>query len=60
MEQGKIFAGQIDERLNLIFDPTLPELETKFEEKNGLIDQCDDLFDGQEEKIKAIDANLLE
>ncbi len=38
VEQGKVFAGQIDERLNLILDPTLPELEAKFEEKNALID----------------------
>lgn len=58
MDAGKVFAAQIDERLNNILDPILPELEEKYEEKNGLIDECDDLFDACEEKLKTIDVNL--
>lgn len=58
MNEGKVFAEQIDERLNNILDPTIPELDAKYEEKNGLIDECDDLFDTQEEKLKTIDAAL--
>lgn len=57
---GKIFSQQIDERLNLILEPTIPELEEKYDEKNKLIDQCDDLFDSLEEKLKVTDANTLE
>lgn len=58
VNDGKLFAEQIDERLNNILDPTIPELDAKYEEKNGLIDECDDLFDVCEEKLKSIDANL--
>lgn len=58
VNEGKVFAEQIDERLNNILDPTIPELDAKYDEKNGLIDECDDLFDGCEEKLKGIDANL--
>ena len=58
INDGKVFAAQIDERLNNILDPTIPELDAKYEEKNALIDECDDLFDLCEEKLKAIDANL--
>lgn len=55
---GKLFAEQIDERLNNVLDPTIPELDAKYEEKNALIDECDDLFDLCEDKLKSIDANL--
>jgi chromosome segregation ATPase len=58
VNEGKLFAEQIDERLNNILDPTIPELDAKYDEKNGLIDECDDLFDICEDKLKAIDANL--
>lgn len=55
---GKIFAGQIDERLNLVIDPLIPEIEAKYEDKNALIDECDDLFDNCEEKLKAVEGKL--
>jgi hypothetical protein len=58
--EGKVFAEQIDERLNNILDPTIPELDAKYDEKNALIDECDDLFDTCEEKLKNIDINLQE
>jgi hypothetical protein len=60
VNDGKIFAEQIDERLNNILEPTIPELIAKYEEKNGLIDECDDLFDVCEDKLKNIDTNLNE
>jgi chromosome segregation ATPase len=58
--EGKVFSGQIDERLNLIIDPILPEIEQKYEDKNALIDECDELFDNCEDKIKGIEAKLDE
>lgn len=36
----------------------MPEIEAKYEEKNNLIDQCDDLFDKLEERLKETDANI--
>jgi len=60
VNDGKIFAEQIDERLNIILDPTIPELDQKYDEKNGLIDECDDLFDACEEKIKLIESNMAD
>jgi len=32
----------------------------KYDEKNNLIDECDDLFDVCEDKLKGIDANLTD
>ena len=58
VNDGKLFAAQIDERLNTILEPVIPELDAKYEEKNKLIDECDDLFDACEEKLKSIDAGL--
>jgi predicted nucleic acid-binding Zn-ribbon protein len=60
VNEGKLFAEQIDERLNLILNPTIPELEAKYEEKNALIDECDEKFDGCEAKIKTVEAGLIE
>ena len=55
-----MFAGQIDERLNLLIEPILPEIEAKYEDKNAIIDECDDLFDNCEDKIKKIEGKLDE
>jgi chromosome segregation ATPase len=58
VNEGKEFAADIDERLNNIINPSLPEIEAKYDSKNDLIDQCDDLFDSCEERLKSIDTKL--
>jgi len=40
----------------LLLEPILPEIEQKCEDKNALIDECDDLFDNCEDKIKKVEA----
>jgi len=42
---AKTFAGQIDKRLDVLCNPIVENLRKKYFEKNGLIDDCDDLFD---------------
>ena len=56
--EGKIFAKQIDERLNIVLDPTVPSLEAKYDEKNSLIDDCDELFDKCEDKFKEMEVEV--
>ena len=43
--QAKGFAGEINERLDNPMDPTLLQLKDKFMVKNGVIDECDEVFD---------------
>ena len=56
--EGKLFAKQIDERLNIVLDPTIPEVEAKYDEKNALIDECDELFDKCELKFKELEVDM--
>lgn len=60
VNEGKIFAGQIDERLDNLLDPTIPEVQEKYDIKNALIDQCDELFDQVEAKIKDAEAEICD
>jgi DNA repair exonuclease SbcCD ATPase subunit len=49
---AKTFAGQIDKRLDVLCNPMVENLRKKYFEKNGLIDDCDDLFDKCQQLIK--------
>jgi len=60
VNDGKVFAVQISDRLDNILDPTIPEVEAKFVEKNALIDDCDELFDKCEDKLKGTEAKLAD
>jgi len=60
VNEGKVFAGQIDERLDNLLDPTIPEVQEKYDIKNALIDQCDELFDQVEAKIKDAEAEICD
>lgn len=42
---AKTFAGQIDKRLEALCNPLVENLRKKYHDKNGLIDDCDDLFE---------------
>ncbi len=55
IKEAKDFAQDIDERLDKLLEPTLPDLKDKYNEKNQLIDECDDLFDKANEKINTLD-----
>lgn len=57
---GKVFAAQIDERLDKILDPTIPEIEAKYDEKNALVKKCDDLDAQLDEKMAELDEELKE
>jgi chromosome segregation ATPase len=58
INHGKTFAEQIDERLNALLDPTIPDIDEKYETKNALVDECDDIYDSVEKKIKDAEARL--
>lgn len=58
VDQGQLFADTIDEKLTTLLDPTIPDIRNKYDEKNKLIDKCDELFDRLEEELKVLEANL--
>jgi hypothetical protein len=58
--EGKLFAKQVNDRLDAVMSPVLLEIETKYDEKNALIDECDDLFDKCEAKFKELEVDMNE
>jgi len=45
IEAAKEFSAEIDEVLDGILDPAIPEIKEKYTDKNQSIDECDELFD---------------
>lgn len=45
IESAKEFSAEIDEILDSVFDPSIPEIKQKYTDKNQSIDECDELFD---------------
>lgn len=45
---GREFALEIHVRLDSILDPALAEIREKYNYKNELLDECDELYDGAE------------
>jgi len=60
INQGKTFAGDINERLDNILDPTIPSLKEKYTDKNQAIDECDELFDKANALIDRLDGTCDE
>ena len=58
IEEAKDFAQDIHERLDKILEPTLQDLKDKYDEKNQLIDECDELFDKANAQIDRLDADI--
>mmetsp|Transcript_21886 Transcript_21886/g.33965 ORF Transcript_21886/g.33965 Transcript_21886/m.33965 type:complete len:500 (-) Transcript_21886:2632-4131(-) len=56
--EAKDFAQDISDRLDNIHEPTIQDLKDKYNEKNQLIDECDDLFDKANEKINTLDNQI--
>lgn len=56
---GKAFAEDINDRLDGLMTPTIPDVREKYTQKNATIDQCDEAFDkanaaiGQQEEVLA-------
>jgi hypothetical protein len=42
---GKVFAVEINERLDGLMEPILSNLKEKYTAKNAVIDECDEVFD---------------
>jgi hypothetical protein len=51
-------AALIDDRLNHILDPTLPQIIHKYDEKFKVVEKCDELFDKCEEKLRGMEAEI--
>ena len=60
VNDGKKFAGQVDERLDGVLDPTIPVTRQKYDDKNALIDECDAIFDQNEEKFLKMEEKLAD
>ena len=45
INNGKTFLIDINERLDYLLEPTIPDLKQKYIDKNLNIDECDQLFD---------------
>ena len=52
---GKEFAADIDERLDALLDPAIPDIKDKYTEKNQAIDECDELFEKANTQIDRLD-----
>jgi len=60
VKDAKVFGVQINDRLDSVLDPTLLDIDDKYEEKFGLVDNCDELYDDLIEKIKDIEGGLVD
>ena len=52
---GKVFATDINERLDILIDPTIYNIKDKYTDKNQAIDECDELFDKANAMIDKLD-----
>lgn len=59
IEAAKEFSAEIDEVLDGILDPAIPEIKEKYTDKNQSIDECDELFDKANAQIDRL-GNVLE
>ena len=57
---AKEFGKEIDQRLDEILDPTIPEIKEKYDEKNDLIDKCDEIYDDIEKEILKQDEKIAD
>ena len=55
-----LFADQIEEKLNSLLEPVIPEVREKYDGKNALIDECDELFDDCEQQVKRLEKSIGE
>lgn len=55
INSGKVFAADINERLDGLLDPTIPDIRDKYTDKNQAIDECDELFDKANAHIDRLD-----
>lgn len=60
IEQGKIFAVDINDRLDSLMDPNLANLRDKYNNKNAAIDECDEVFDQASAQIANQEAAIAE
>lgn len=56
--EAKVFADEIDVRLDKLIDPAMPQLKEKYAAKNGLIDKCDEQFDKADAQINDLEAKV--
>jgi chromosome segregation ATPase len=52
------FADEIDQTLNDILKPTIPDIRKKFTAKNQMIDECDEEFDRVNQQIEKMEADV--
>lgn len=55
-----LFADQIEEKLKALLEPVMPEIREKYDDKNALIDECDELFDDCEQQVKQLEKSIGE
>lgn len=51
IQSGKVFAGEINDRLDKITDPTLPRLRDKYDGKKKAIEACDSAYNDNSDKL---------
>ena len=56
---AKVFGNEIDERLDSISKPVITDASDKYAAKNKIVDECDELFDANEELVKNLAAELV-